>query len=112
MMPTTRGQTTTPTPTVTAASEGRSPEARGAEGPATVLMQPMPIDMSVAHKSCGAVEMTAIMRTWRDGDAARCQLCPRAACTVNDNNACIVLIPRHIPYRSAALATLLPGRNN
>lgn len=80
------------------------------ESPATLSIQPLPIGLKVAHKRNGSGMMTAISRDWREGDAALCRYCPSDECVVDCRNNCLVLLPRFVPYGSAARATLAsPG---
>lgn len=80
------------------------------DSPATISIQPLPIGLKVAHKRNGSGMMTAISRDWREGDAALCRYCPRDLCVVDFRDNCLVLLPRFVPFGSAARATLIsPG---
>ncbi|HEU5118740.1 MAG TPA: hypothetical protein VFT74_19250 [Isosphaeraceae bacterium] len=65
-----------------------------------IPIQPIPIRTRVARISLGGQVATAVMRHWRPGDTARCQLCRN--CSARDNG-CLVLIGLNVAPNNAAL---------
>lgn len=77
----------------------------GVDSPAVHRIQPVPETLIVCH----AGTFTAIARGWRDGDVARCRLCPRSVCQAT-NNTCLVVTPQHVPNEDAALYSFQASR--
>jgi hypothetical protein len=87
---------------------GREP---GRDGPDILPIQPHPLCTDVAHARAAAGPVTAIMRDWRPGDAARCRLCPRARCSAAGRDHCLVVVNLYVPHDAAPLYSTrgLPG---
>lgn len=73
----------------------------GLDAPDVLRMQPLPKAVSVAHQPMPGGFVTSIMRVWDEKDVGRCRLCPE--CGVNRFNACLVVVPRHVPYPDCVL---------
>ncbi len=67
-----------------------------------VPMQPRPERTRVVYYRTVGRTITAIMRRWRPGDTARCQLCSQ--CRAYDDG-CLMVFPRKIPKDEAPLAS-------
>lgn len=72
--------------------------------------QPDPIGLTLGHVRVNGGCATAIMRTWRPGEAGYCRLCPSAECRVDRWDACLVTVPDHVPAESAPLFSLIAWR--
>jgi hypothetical protein len=68
--------------------------------------QPMPIGLQIAPAGTTKHPKTAIARSWREGDPARCRLCP--TCFANPTNFCVVVTPGIVAPKDAALFRLTP----
>lgn len=77
--------------------------AAGAAPPITIAMQPTPWLAMVAYLDVGAHRVTSISRSWREGDSARCQLCPTCKASYDQ---CLVMRVGHVPIESAALFSI------
>lgn len=66
--------------------------------------QPEPLSFRVARDEgpSGRV-VTAITRTWADGDTSRCRLCPAGFCNAYDDNVCLVQVLVPVPSENVAL---------
>lgn len=71
--------------------------------PETITIQPTPWLAIVAHLDEGSLRITAIARSWREGDPARCQLC--STCKASYDH-CLVVASEHVPIESAALFSI------
>lgn len=67
---------------------------------------PSPNTVPFAPKAIGIIlvqqpeyDQTVITRNWKEGDPARCRLCP--ICTANTCDTCTVIAPGLIDVRSA-----------
>lgn len=76
--------------------------ARDAEAPATLAMQPIPLDVHIAHDRRKDGCTTALVRTWREGDTARCRLCPRDRCKAYAG-VCLVQVKIDVPDEQARM---------
>ena len=79
------------------------------EGVPVLAIQPFPADTRVSRLRVGTRIATAIYRTWRPGDAARCRLCRR--CTARDNG-CLILTDVAVSDDSAPLFATVGLRAN
>jgi hypothetical protein len=84
------------------------PEYEGdAASPATLRMDRGPLTLAVAYPTPDSV---AIMRSWRPGEPARCPLCPRAECTADANDYCLVVAPERVADGDCPLFSLVAWR--
>lgn len=66
-------------------------------------LQPYPLLTRVCHLEMGDGVVTAIGRTWEDGDPARCRLCTKCEAV---QNACLLMVDFFVPRSSAPLFSL------
>jgi hypothetical protein len=83
------------------------PEGAGAEEMRTLLLQPKPDRLQVIHPT---PDSTAMMRGWKPGDPQRCRLCPRAECTADANDYCLVAVPDYVPNHECGMFSLARWR--
>jgi hypothetical protein len=76
--------------------------------PATVPIQPYPIDWDVI-RFYRAGQISTVAREWAPGDAARCRLCAR--CKVRPNNRCLVTVGRDVSAEEAPLLSTVGLRD-
>lgn len=62
--------------------------------------QPAPVRAQVAYLDVGGRSVTAISRTWRNGDESRCRLCDRCFAV---NGQCLNVFSVFIPKKDARL---------
>jgi hypothetical protein len=74
-------------------------DAPALELPASISMQPEPVDWMVVNAGRGHAEFTAIYREWNPGDEHHCRLCPLERCMARKyrRHSCIVGVPELIP---------------
>lgn len=66
-------------------------------------LQPMPIRTLVARMDVAGTTVTGVTRLWKEGDCARCRLCPECAAA---DNVCLVMLNRVVTKGEAALFDL------
>ena len=79
---------------------------RHREGPATIPIQPQPINVQIIHQRRDGRPETIIAREWRLQDARVCQLCQQCSATTSDtgNTAlCLKQVTGQLSCDEAAL---------
>lgn len=103
-----------PLPVLAAASRPRPPAPPNFDRPQVLeLVRPQPVPIrtrAVRHQTPSGDWVTTIDRTWRDGDAARCTLCPAGTCCA-EGDQCLMTIDGFVgPERTSLFSpAAVPG---
>jgi hypothetical protein len=85
------------------------PLATSAPTPTTILIRPLqPQPASVLFETIGNV--TAISRTWANGDQHRCRLC--SECAADGRGMCLIMTTEKVPEERIALYSTIATQTN
>ena len=70
----------------------------------SIPLQPHPTRTRVSHRNSMGQIITAIARTWEDGDEARCRLCDE--CDASEGMCLVQVVGRVVPEDAALFSTI------